>query len=455
MPERPQLVGDIVVRSDGSRYLLLSPERGVWCVVDELGYRLARRCDGRRHWLHLAREVASEYHVEPRQVEEDVWAYFQQLAQAGLLAGTPAPSPPAETPGTTRLEQVTIHVTTTCNLRCRYCYQSPCAGGVDPVTPSLPVLQEWIDQAVAAGASQLTLTGGEVLTHPDWQEIVHYAAARIPTTVMTNAVLIDEAAAKALAAAGVKVQIGLDGSRVEVHEALRGRGTFAATMAGIRRLLDRGMGPRLIWSVCVTQHNLVEVAPILALALELGVALVYLLRVSRRGTAARNWRQLAVSAGQYAALVRQLQPWFRAYPGRFRLAECEGALALTAPGAGETPCPLGRVAMIDADGGIYPCSLLTGPEHRLGQASREGLAGALQAPRLERLRTQVAARMERVEDCLTCVWRRFCRGACPGLAWVQTGDWWATDDLCALRDELYTQTIFSWAMAEGGAQCSG
>ncbi|MDH7571281.1 MAG: PqqD family peptide modification chaperone [Armatimonadota bacterium] len=459
IPNRPCLAPDAQTYRRDGRYLLLSPARGAWCVVDEGGYRLALRCDGRTHWRRLAAQLATEYGVQRDRVERDVAAYLATLAQARLLTtcaeGNESEVSVAEmaSPQRLPLHTVTLHLTTRCNLRCRHCYKGPAAeSSACPAEPSLEAVCSRVDQVVALGARHLVLTGGETLLYPAWRQAVPYAAARVPTTLLTNATLLDEEAADLLAATGVKVQVSLDGADPATHEALRGAGTFSAVMAGLERLLGRGLGERLIAAICVTAHNVQTAHTLAAWALDQGVGCAYLIPVQPRGEALTGWGELAVDAADLRGLWERLQSVMTRFPGRVRLADCEGRLAAAALGPARLPCPAahGETALVDSDGWVYPCALLTGREHRLGHAERDGLAGALSSPRCSRLRRAIAARPGEIAECTGCAWRRFCGGACPGLALVRSGDWWKNDGLCSFRRDVFVETVFALARQEEG-----
>lgn len=488
---REQLLGEQVV--------LFHQEWGQCCVLNQTAHFIWRQCDGASTVGEIRQRVAGRFtgtdaRGQRRQVEETLEALQgggfllspecgsvcrDQPPQASPTSGGLGGADPLELPPLSQHpQQVTLHVTPRCNLRCRHCFKSPASEEPrlaplpssrtqgDGDLPSLPVIQSWVDQAVGVGAERLVLTGGEVLTRPDWREIARYAGERLPTEVLTNGAQIDGEAADVLAAAGVTVQISVDGASAEVHEALRGPGTFAPTMAGVHHLLARGMGQRLAWSVCVNRLNLGSVESLLRLALDLGVGFVYLLWVTPRGSAGQRWEDLAISEGEAAELAGRLAPWLREYPGRIRVAGCEHVaapagrrgsgprraggerLASSCAGEGrgrELPCPLaaGETLLVDVDGSIYPCGMLAAHEYRLGSMPVEGLAGALQSPRYQSLREMVALRAETLEACGGCDWRSLCRGACPGLAWVQHGDWWSTDTLCGARHVLYSQAVLS------------
>lgn len=85
-----------------------------------------------------------------------------------------------------------LHLETTnhCNLHCEHCYPGSTS---DNPHHAKEDLFKVIDQITATGAKKLTLTGGEILTHPDWREIVSYALDKSNNIyLITNATLLTD-----------------------------------------------------------------------------------------------------------------------------------------------------------------------------------------------------------------------------------------------------------------------
>jgi radical SAM protein with 4Fe4S-binding SPASM domain len=141
------------------------------------------------------------------------------------------------------------HLTERCNLRCRHCYQE----GRPSAEMALPEIKEviaeiagmfnaWRETYGLELAPSFSLTGGEPFLRSDFFNIVEDIAGRgFAVFVLSNGTVIDRDRARKLAALGVKgVQVSMEGPR-EVHDQIRGSGSFAAAVAGIRELLQAGV----------------------------------------------------------------------------------------------------------------------------------------------------------------------------------------------------------------------
>ena len=142
-----------------------------------------------------------------------------------------------------------------CNLACSYC----CARSgprVERRSLSLPDHRRLIDEAAAWGIEEVFLTGGEPFLLPDIAERIRISASRIPTTVLTNAMLFHGsrlAALESMVGVPVKFQVSLDGPAAPYHDVIRGKGSWLKAVAGIQRLV--GLGFRVAVSTTETACN--------------------------------------------------------------------------------------------------------------------------------------------------------------------------------------------------------
>jgi len=136
-----------------------------------------------------------------------------------------------------------------CNLACDYCVvaSSPRARrrGLSPER-----FCALVDEALAEGFRELYVTGGEPFVHPAMIELLDYASSRLPTVVLTNAMLFGGRRGEGLGSlAGpgrsLVLQTSLDGARPETHDRWRGAGSWLRAMEGIRHARDLGLALRV------------------------------------------------------------------------------------------------------------------------------------------------------------------------------------------------------------------
>ncbi|MDE3203575.1 MAG: radical SAM protein [Acidobacteriota bacterium] len=159
-----------------------------------------------------------------------------------------------------------------CNLSCDYCAvnSSPRARRR---TMSPERFTALVDEAVAEGFVELYVTGGEPFLHPDIVELLAYAAERLATVVLTNAMLLGARRSdslRRLAGTGrLVVQTSLDGSQAAIHDAHRGRGSWERATAGIRQAGAAGLDVRV--AMTETAANSGDIPALAELVRSLGV----------------------------------------------------------------------------------------------------------------------------------------------------------------------------------------
>ena len=134
-----------------------------------------------------------------------------------------------------------------CNLTCKYCVARSGPNVPRRALPA-PLIRQLVDEAAVLGFERVFLTGGEPFLLPDICETLAYCSARLPTTVLTNATLLHHRRLDQLDAVrndNLVVQVSLDGADAAAHDAYRGRGTWARTVAGIRLLQERDYRVRI------------------------------------------------------------------------------------------------------------------------------------------------------------------------------------------------------------------
>jgi MoaA/NifB/PqqE/SkfB family radical SAM enzyme len=165
-----------------------------------------------------------------------------------------------------------IYTNYDCNLRCSYCLAQS-----SPSAPrraiSLATVQQLVDEAAAEGFSCVYFTGGEPLILDEIFAMLDYAAQRLPTILLTNAMLLKGKRLEQLRAINndqLVIQVSLDGGRAEDHDAYRGAGTWARTVAGIRTLQTLGFRVRL--STTETSANAAHLDEVCAFHRSLGIS---------------------------------------------------------------------------------------------------------------------------------------------------------------------------------------
>jgi radical SAM protein with 4Fe4S-binding SPASM domain len=141
-------------------------------------------------------------------------------------------------------EEIAFKLTNRCDLRCTHCYQWNDEGyhrRLPQVEQKADLALEVIDRVLQATRplrSNVFLWGGEPLVYRHWDGLVDLLAADERwTSICTNGTLVERRLPSLLRLSRqLEVSISIDGFAAE-HDALRGSGSFARTLAGLRLLV--------------------------------------------------------------------------------------------------------------------------------------------------------------------------------------------------------------------------
>ena len=138
---------------------------------------------------------------------------------------------------------------TLCNLRCNHCFIS-CA----PENHTLGLMtfeqfKPYLDESTKFGVKEYYFTGGEPFINPDIFRILEATLAVGPATVLTNATRFNEGKIARLAGLrdaseySLELRVSIDGFSPETNDPIRGEGTFALALDGVRLLVAAGFLP--------------------------------------------------------------------------------------------------------------------------------------------------------------------------------------------------------------------
>ena len=174
---------------------------------------------------------------------------------------------PHQVPGT----RLWIYTNFDCNLACDYCCvrSSPRTArralGADRVA-------QLAEEAAAAGVCELILTGGEPFLLPDLDRLVASCTAVLPTTLLTNAMLLRGRRLEMLRRmdrSRLVLQVSLDSATPQLHDRHRGPRSWERAVAGIR--LAQAEGFRVRVAATLEPERLAELEPFLAFLDSLGI----------------------------------------------------------------------------------------------------------------------------------------------------------------------------------------
>lgn len=196
-----------------------------------------------------------------------------------------------------------LYINSGCNLRCIHCYigndlldasTSYSASSINDVINQFPILE------------RVTILGGEPLLHREIDSIISNAIRRDigELRITTNLTNISKFDYKRYAQGRLVLTVSLDGHDSLLHDSIRGKGAFEATMRNLLLLLNEGYDIEITHTV--NALNLRHLFDFVSLCKSLGIRKLNLHKVSLQGNAKVN-NKLYVSPTTWVSLCEQLK----------------------------------------------------------------------------------------------------------------------------------------------------
>lgn len=336
------------------------------------------------------------------------------------------------------------HVTAKCLNSCSHCYLQESEGYQSEIKNELSVEQcleiidDFYEMVKAWGVGgRINFTGGDPLLKNDIFKLIEHARSRdIVVGILGNGETLNYETALKLKESGVSsYQVSIDGTE-KTHDRLRRKGSFRATIEGLR-ILNK-VGIRSVVMSTVSKQNIDEIAWVANIAAKENVSIFDFARLTPIGKGSQFKNDLIKPKEYRSFLLKMLEEYqrlekngYKTYFGRkdhlWKLLYRE--LGLFQPLTDDREiifqgCAIGiHLIVIAADGTVYPCRRLP---IKIGKVPEQSLRDIfINSPELNKIR-----QVEKMEKCSKCDLFQYCRG-CPAVAYgFSGGNYFAPDPQC-------------------------
>jgi len=311
-------------------------------------------------------------------------------------------------PPTPEVFPVNVILTRRCNLRCIHCFLNK-----SPKKELSP--DQWIDffsklneivQRKYGKSIYIALSGGEPLLYKQLDKLIQEIKremSNVKIGLFTNGTLINEDMVKVLAKYVDDIYVSLDGVSKEIHEFIRGEGTYDKVLNTIKMLLETDAN--VIINVTAMPYNiddLVNNLPefIVKLRNQYGRApVVRIGRVFAEGSAATLKEVVELTKN-----IRTLLEFYRKLRTLFIKLYRGNVLELRPVVFRSSNCGFGDAITVDSDGNIFPCFL---EGIHIGKID-DDLEIIIE--KLSKLKLQ--SMVYNMDKCRRCPYRYVCSGGC-------------------------------------------
>ena len=336
-------------------YIVLNPDAPNIMVIDDFGRELLQLCNGTRNIDEIIEYMHKKYGTDEA-AKKEIIEFTSALIKAGFLDTKPLPPPKKEVRQPEKMNQLYLHLTHGCNLRCKHCYVS--AGIPFENEMSAAETLGLVKEFAELGGEHLIITGGEPLLR---KELLYHVIEKAKASgikkinIESNGILITKKDAEICKEHEVKVGVSLDGATPESNCYIRGPETFQKAINGIKNLVDAEVNTSI--GMTLMQPNIHETEEMVYLTKRLGVASIDFSTVKIIGRSEEN-PDLVVSPENLIAALRRAWKTARKHGVKTSIDEIFSDLKdlkrKEVCGAGVTLFSIG------ASGDVYPCNAFQG-----------------------------------------------------------------------------------------------
>lgn len=325
---------------------------------------------------------------------------------------------------------VQLEITKQCNLDCVHCYVDH---ELHDTQLTFKEIKSLLDELAELGVLQLTITGGEAMTRPDFWEIIEYGKEKgFYLRLLTSGTLLTQKDAARLKKLAIgQVHISLYSANPKTHEAITNRkGSFEKSLKALRLLKDEGVEV-LVKSVVLKQNR----DDLLQLA-NLCKSLDCSLRIDTNITPAENAVRDPLSMRLSAAELKE----FLADPKHFELIVANGDSEYACSWferveTSGTVCDVGiSSAVIDAYGKVQPCALYPAIDNIRQRSFREIWQ------KNETIKKLRAINYEDRTECVSCEVLPYCT-PCAAFSKLENNDDLSCSKACRIHAEAFRELV--------------
>ena len=336
--------------------------------------------------------------------------------------------------------EVFIAITNQCNLACKHCNVYPTRNSTIDLTTD-----EWIrfiGRLAELKVFTLWISGGEPFMRDDIFKIFYEIEQRhFKYGLNTNAILIDEVTSRRISELKKlnSIVVSLDGSTPEIHDKLRGKGSFDRTIQGIKNLLKYNRNVSTYTTV--TRYNYRDSENIIILGKSLGLEAVKFNELLPLGNAVCYLPNLTLSNSQRRFVTKNIARLSNTY-GNFVIGTIlemgyffNSFKELDKNRKGEHPCSVNGLfgcgggiqkCTIRPDGWVVPCDRLW--EFKAGHIRETDFHDIWRSSSIfSEMRKRASISLDEIEDCKGCGYKSLCVGGCPAVSYELSGSVFSID----------------------------
>ncbi|MBI4812604.1 radical SAM protein [Candidatus Falkowbacteria bacterium] len=417
---------ECLVRGQENDYYLQSYKSGEEYHIDNFHAKILWLCNGGES----VKSIAKKLNLDERELKK----FLDYYEGAGLIEykNYSLKDKFPEFSMSPCLEEVQIEATGKCNLHCKHCYGKEAFIRSSEKSMNLRELESALDQMREANVGKCFLSGGEIFTRKDLPDIIGLISDRKIhiSGIFTNGTIFRQEVIDALGQCGIFTHflVSIDSHIQEIHDYIRGSGSFEKTISFIREARTRGI--KVTVNTVAMKPSVNSLFPMKKFLTELGVSLWRISVPREQGEVIANKHLIEPSWPEIFALYRQLLLHKLERPGGMKLqlssifrSDFLDDKRYYLYNENNACCQYKRWSLVmTADGNLIPCP--AGFNVVFGNIKEDSLLDVWHSERTQVFKTLPV----KATECLECGIKEYCGAGCRISAKYLHGSYLAKDE---------------------------
>lgn len=322
------------------------------------------------------------------------------------------------------MNSIYFYPTESCNLNCIHCWIHPAYASDERIykkqnqeNVSVQIMERVVRESLPLGLTHIKFTGGEPFLNPNLFEYLDaFSQYKISFSFETNGTLLTEETVKKLRKFTVRqISVSLDGSNPATYERIRGvKGSFEKAVNGIKRLMEKGFCPQVIF--CLHKINAHDLGNTIHLAHQLKVksfeinplALLGKVESKKRGCEGLPTEELLRLARKIEGELTDYYP--EMHIDLYLPPALKGIKEISRHGFGK--CRIHNICGILSNGDVSICGIGRGKKELImGNVKEDSIAHIWREGSIfKEIREKIPSQMQGI--CGKCLFKHQCLGFC-------------------------------------------
>ena len=328
-----------------------------------------------------------------------------------------------------------LAITNKCNMQCVYCSVRELHKKSEQKEISTKQWKKIISHLADWGVFQIGFTGGEPTLRKDLAELAkHVTKNGCVFNLTTNGWFLNKKLVTELVKSGMKqCQISLDSHIPQIHDKLRGFGSYERVIKSINILKKSGVAVGI--DCVVSKNNISTLTNFIKWIGDMKIKYLTLIKIKKGALSDREYQRLSPSYLEYSNLIKYVcSRKFNDMPNI--TLDCGSVSNLQEvtelknlnkiPVAG---CPIGHhLICISPNGDIFPCASLLEKRFCLGNVLKDDIKDIWKNNKLLKEFRLIKKKVN--GKCKNCERLDICRAGCRGISYHMTKKLFDSDPTC-------------------------